>query len=113
MYFTPWDEKRRAFRLKSSLPIHYDSSSDAASGATLTQDISEGGVSMLCEEFIPRLSRMSVQINLLPNKLVAATGEVKWAQRIAHSYRYQVGLEFKDIGSDDRRSISEYVASHR
>src|SRR3989338_6309211 len=113
MYFTPWDEKRRAFRLKSSLPIHYDSSSDAASGATLTQDISEGGVSMLCEGFIPRLSRMSMQINLMPNKLVAASGEVKWAQRITHSYRYQVGLEFKDLDNDVRRSISEYVASHR
>lgn len=113
MYFTPWDEKRRAFRLKSSLPIHYDSSGDAAGGSTLTNDISEGGVSMLCEEFIPRLSRMSMEINLTPNKMVAATGEVKWAQRIAHSYRYQVGLEFKDIANDARRSISEYVANHR
>lgn len=113
MYFTPWDEKRKDFRLKSSLPIHYDSSSDAASGSTLTHDISEGGVSMLSEEFIPRLSRMSMQINLMPNKLVAATGEVKWAQRIAHSYRYQVGLEFKEMSNDVRRSISEYVAGHR
>lgn len=113
MYFTPWNEKRKAFRLKSSLPIHYDSSGDAASGSTLTRDISERGMSMLCEEFIPRLSWMSIQINLMPNKLVAASGKVKWAQRIAHSYRYQVGLEFKDISNDVRRSISEYVASHR
>lgn len=113
MYFTPWDEKRRAFRLKSSLPIHYDSSSRAASGSTLTHDISEGGASMLSEEFIPRLSRMPVRINLMPDKLVTADAEVKWAQRIAHSYRYQVGLEFKDIANDSRRSISEYVASKR
>lgn len=113
MYFTPWDEKRKALRLKSSLPIHYDSSGDVLGGAGLTEDISEGGVSMLCEEFIPRLSRMPMRISLMPDKSVAATGEVKWAQRIAHSYRYQVGLEFKDISNDARRSISEYVVSHR
>ena len=109
MDLTNWNEKRKVSRLKSSLPIHYDSSAYGKSGATQTHDISECGVSIVCEEFMPRSSRMSLQINLAANKFVGVDGEVKWANRIAHSYWYRVGLEFKDMPQEYKRSICEFV----
>ena len=113
MYFTPWDEKRRDLRIKENLPIRYESIPRAKFGNALSQDISEGGVRLTLDEFIPKLSKMLLMINLMPNKLVELNAEVRWAERVSHSYHYQVGLEFQDISPDARRSISEYVASNR
>ena len=113
MYFAPWDEKRRDFRIKENLPIRYESTPRGKYGNALTEDISEGGVRLTLDEFIPKLSKMLLMINLTPNRLVELNAEVRWAERVSHSYRYEVGLEFQDVNPDTRRSISEYVSSNR
>ena len=113
MYFTPWDEKRKAFRLRESLPIRYELIPRGKYGNGLTEDISENGVRLTLDEFIPKLSKMSLMINLMPDKPVELNAEVRWAERVSHSYHYEVGLEFQDVNSDTKRSISEYVSSNK
>ena len=112
MYFSPWMEQRRNLRLKEDLPLHYELSSGIKYGDTLTQDISEGGTRIVLDNFIPRLSRIALKIKLTPNKLIEVNGEVKWAQRFSHSYRYQTGVEFKNIGIDIRRMIQKLIGEH-
>lgn len=113
MYISPWDERRKAFRVRSDLPLRYDSVAESKHGNTITQDISEGGLRMLLDEFIPKFSKVNLRVNLHPDNLIELNGEVKWVQQIAYSSGYQAGIEFKDIPTDARRSISEYVLSHR
>lgn len=113
MYLTPWDEKRRAFRLKAGLPLQYEFINENRYGNVLTQDISESGVRMISDAFMPRMTKLNLQINLTPLKLIKLNGEIKWSQRVPHSYHYQAGIEFKDLDHDTRRSLSEYVAFHR
>ena len=108
-----WVEKRSVHRLRSSLPTYYESTIEGKHGNGLTHDISESGLRMTLEEFIPKFARVLVKINLKSDKLIVLNGKVRWAQRVAYSPRYQVGLEFEDVALDTRRSIAEYVYSHR
>ena len=112
MYFSPWMEQRRNLRLKEDLPLHYELWSGSKYGNCLTQDISEGGARIVLDNFIPRLSRIALKINLTPSKLIEINGEVKWAQRLSHSYRYQTGVEFKNIGIDTKRKIQKLIGEH-
>ena len=114
MYYsaTSYDDRRRAQRLKAKLTAHYELKAEKKYGNLLTQDISEGGIRMLSDGFIPRLSKVAVQLNLTPHKLVELNGEIRWSQRAAYSNYYQTGLEFRDVSPDIKRSISEYVAAH-
>lgn len=119
------EDKRRAFRLRKDLPIRYElrregKYANAALGgppksgvSTLTQDISEGGVRIITDGFIPRLSRMILHINMADGKLIEANSEVKWTTRIPHSYRYQLGLEFKDIDTRVKIDIAKFVAINK
>lgn len=109
----PCEEKRRAFRLKRGLPIRYELKREGKYVNTLTQDISEDGVRIITGDFIARLSRMFLHIDIESNKLIETNGEVKWATRISHSYRYQLGLEFKDMDVRVKRDIAKYIAMHK
>ena len=113
MYYSaaPDDDRRRAQRLKAKLTAHCELRAEKKYANVLTQDISESGIRMLSDGFIPRLSKIAVQINLSPRKLIELNGEIKWSQRVAYSNYYQTGLEFKDVSPDIKRSISEYISA--
>lgn len=113
MYENDWIEKRRSLRVKNSLPTQYQSIVEGKHGTGITQDISENGLKMTMEEFIPRFSRVSVTVNLKPDKMIVLNGKVQWTHEVAYSSRYQIGLCFEDISFDAKRSIAEYVATHR
>jgi len=83
MYYSaaPYDNRRRAQRLKAKLTAHCELRAEKKYANVLTQDISEGGIRMLSDGFIPRLSKIAVQINLSPRKLIELNGEIKWSQR--------------------------------
>ena len=108
-----WVEKRRAIRARSSMPAYYDSIEYGKHGNGLTNDLSETGVRVTLEEFIPKFSKVSLRITLKPDKLIQLNGKVRWTERIAYSPRYQIGLEFESVSPDARRSIAEYVYTHK
>lgn len=114
MYYSAasYDNRRRAQRLKAKLTTHYELRAEKKYADVLTQDISESGIRMLSDGFIPRMRKVAVRINLSPHKLIELNGEIKWSQRVAYSNYYQTGLEFKDLSPDAKRSISEYIAVH-
>lgn len=113
MSYTPWVERRKDARLSKGLPFHYELRDQQKYGDGLTRDISEGGLSMISEEYIPQASQMSVRINLAPDHPIEVGGEVRWAWRMPHSYHYEVGLAFTDVSSAARRELSEYVSMNR
>ena len=112
MYYSAalYDNRRRAQRITAKLTTRYELRPEKKYANVLTQDISESGIRMLSDGFIPRMSRVAVQINLSPHKLVELNGEIKWSRRVAYSNYYQTGLEFKDLSPDTKRSIAEYIA---
>lgn len=107
------EERRRAIRIKENLELHYELKPEGKYGSCLTQDISEGGASIVCDTFMPRFSRMLIRLNLDPHKVIDLIGAIAWSQRIPNSYRYQTGVEFTDINQQTRSEIADYVAVHR
>lgn len=113
MYVNPWQERRKDFRLKDYLPLHYELKAQSRYGNALTQDISESGTRLLLDNFIPRFSKIALQINLHPDKQFQVHGEVKWAERMSHSYRYQTGVEFKNVNLENKRNLAKFIAENR
>lgn len=113
MYIDPWQERRKNFRLKDYLPIHYELKAQSRYGNAITQDISESGTRILLDNFIPRFSKIALQINLNPGKQFQVNGEVKWAERTSHSYRYQTGVEFKNLNLESKRNLAKFIAENK
>jgi len=111
----PWNEKRRTERIKINqpIPVHYELRPHGKYGDTVIQDISEGGIKIILDEFVPRLCRMAIQLNLFPERTTSAFCKISWLQNIPKSYRYQAGLEFIDISLEGRSEIAEYVKLHK
>lgn len=112
MYYNTWLDQRRNIRLKDALQVHYDLPSEKKYADTLTADISEGGIKMHSDRYIPKLSRIALKLRLASNKSIELTGQVKWSQRYSHSYRYLTGIEFTGIAQGIRRDLQKHIAQH-
>ena len=108
--FEPKKEKRGTARVGARVPISFSLKPGFKHSGALTKDMSECGLRATFDEFIAPQSKLSIRLTLRSNKIMNVAGEVKWSQPMPHSYRYQVGVEFKDIDEASRRSIVEYLA---
>jgi c-di-GMP-binding flagellar brake protein YcgR len=74
-----------------------------------TRDISEGGVRFATDRFIPKDSKLVVNIDLNNMPSVKATAKVVWSTRDSHTNMYEVGIEFETINSETRVQLSNIV----
>ena len=111
MYLVDKNKEKRSFKRKSvSASVSYQLKSSSEFGSTLTCDISEDGLRLNFNRFIPNNTDFVLQMNLpAAPKVINAVGRVVWAQRIAHSDRYQLGLKFQEIQDKQRTDISGYL----
>ncbi|MBM3252356.1 MAG: PilZ domain-containing protein [Candidatus Omnitrophica bacterium] len=103
-------EKRTSERKNIYASVRYQLKSSQAFGATSSCDISEGGLRLNFERFVPNNTEFLLQMNLpaMP-KIVNALGKVVWANRIPHSDRYQLGLKFIEIEDREKTGVSDYL----
>ena len=102
---TEVEEKRKAKRFNCQVPIMCKKG--GAFDNSQTMDISQGGVGLVSNRFIPVDTRMILEIALLPNSdPVLALGQVKWVRRIPVSDNYRVGMHFADIAPSSRSQIN-------
>ena len=103
-------EKRDFKRKNIYASVRYQLKSSQEFGSVLTQDISEGGMRLNFDKFMPYNTDFILQMNLptIP-KVISAVGRVVWAHRLPHSDRYQLGLKFQEIEDKQRLEISDYL----
>ncbi|MFH1655517.1 MAG: PilZ domain-containing protein [Candidatus Omnitrophota bacterium] len=103
-------DKRTNERKRIYASVRYQLKSSQEFGSTSSCDISEGGLRLNFEKFIPNNTEFLLQMNLptMP-KIVNALGKVVWANRIPHSDRYQLGLKFVDIDSEQKTDVTDYL----
>lgn len=107
-------EKRKFKRVGLDTPIRYKFKNDNEFGSTLTRDVSEGGIRVLLDKFVPL--NTSIELEFSPSRLsevVHTVGKVVWARLMPYSERYQLGLEFQEISEHQKRDICDYVKSRR
>lgn len=105
------DKERRSFKRKNiHASIRYELKSSLEYGSVLTRDMSESGIRINFEKFIPYNTDMILQMKLpaLP-KVINTIGKVVWSQRIPHSDRYQLGLKFEGVTEEQRLELSGFL----
>jgi Tfp pilus assembly protein PilZ len=88
---------KRSFRrhsLKEAVRVQFKDPTETV--GSLSCDISEGGVKISCNDFIPLGTEVELQVKLSDLQVVYCTGCVVWIQKVPHCDRYQAGLEFTD-----------------
>ena len=99
---------RKYPRLNSYLPLRYKIRGSSEFGSSVTRDISISGMRFTTENYIKPATDISLEINLL-SKIISSIGRVKWSQALPHSNKYQIGLEFIEIESNNRFFLSDYI----
>lgn len=104
-------EKRLSKRLKVNLPVTFDYLGPKRHfGETITRDISPTGVRMNMEAFFAPEASFLLKVSLPEvNRVIEATANVIWSQRISYSDLYQAGFEFKEINPVFKNWLEEYV----
>jgi len=109
-YNASTEDKRTCERKRVYASVRYQLKSSQNFGSTLSCDISEGGLRLNFDKFVPNDTEFLLHMNLptMP-KIVNALGRVVWSNRIPHSDRYQLGLKFVEIDDKQKEDVSGYL----
>lgn len=101
-------ENRRFPRIKLRIPLHYRLRGTSEFDNVSSEDISLGGLRFTNNRFIPPLSNLSLEINIL-SRVLSPTGRVVWSTPLPHSDRYNLGVEFLDFHPDEKKYLADYI----
>ena len=99
-------------RVDSTVPLQYRKLKELSEGTigAITENVSEGGVRFMANEFLPLASRLVVEIFLPAQpKPIKAISKVAWIRRALSGEQYVIGNQFLDLTRDDLEQLSEYV----
>jgi len=102
------EEKRDSPRLKLRTPLRYQVRGTSESGETVTDDISRGGISFIEHKFIAPAALVMLEINLL-SRILRSVGRVAWASPLPRSDRYRLGIEFLELGSQEKNYLNDFI----
>ena len=105
-------EKRRHPRVNSTVPVQYKKLKELSEGTigAITQNVSEGGVRFMANEFLPLASRLVVELFLPAQpKPIKAISKVAWIRKASSGEQYVIGNQFLDLTRDDLGQLTEYV----
>ena len=99
------EEKRRSERIRFQEPLDFQWKDNPLSGGCLACDLSERGIRINFNEFVPLNSEIELTMRLKDRpQVITLLGKVVWVRQVPFSDRYQLGLEFAE---GDRASFSE------
>ena len=106
-------ERRRHKRVAFREPVQYHLPIQSNHGGCLAADISEGGIRINFNDFVPLDSEMIFQVFLSATKAVRCVGRVMWVQKLPFSDRYQAGLKFSDddATTDSNGKLRQFIGS--
>ena len=113
--FPSTQNQRRFPRLEFREPVAFQTKDASNFGGCLPLDLSEGGMRINFEEFLPVGTQLNVQVKLDSRTIVDLAGRVAWVAHTPHSDWYQMGLEFVEPGpvEDAREKLRTFFQSRR
>ena len=111
-------EKRKSERVKFQEAMDFQWKDTSLSGGCLACDLSERGVKINFNEFVPLNSEIELTFKFKDQpQVVTLLGKVVWVRQVPFSERYQLGLEFTgndpDSISESSQEIHDYIKSRR
>ncbi|MDP8234280.1 MAG: PilZ domain-containing protein [Candidatus Saelkia tenebricola] len=104
-------DRREWPRVDVRLPIRFREVGEFGSSPidSETQDVSEGGIKFNSGKFLPKNSKLVLNMNLTDVNGMKATVKVVWSARDSHTSMYETGVEFDNIPSEARGQLSHFV----
>jgi hypothetical protein len=106
-----WEEKRISPRIRLRAPLRYHILGTREFANAVSNDISTKGLSFINNRFIAPKISLALEIQLL-SRLMRATGKVAWANPLAHSDKYRLGVEFLELGKEDQVFLNDFIDMH-
>lgn len=104
-------DKRRFVRVEEYAPIYCKVIKDKQAYHKLSKDVSEGGIRLMGDRFIPvnSLLRVEIFLNKVDNRLIDTTGRIVWVKKSGRSELYEFGVVFDSLSDEDRKYLKEFV----
>ncbi len=108
-------EKRFFERFPHSEPIHLQFKDPRVSTGCLARDLSEGGVRVRLNDFIPLNTELVAEVRLRDENIVESSARVVWVEKSRFGDYYQAGLEFSgsDLAVMNQKKIEEFLVNVR
>lgn len=111
-------EKRQYLRIPYREPVQLSVGDFQEAVGSLSCDISEKGLRLQVNDFIPINSRIALEVSVndqQPAKVITLMARVVWTRRLRFSEQYQVGLEFKGLDSEARlrEEIGQFIKTFK
>ena len=106
------DERRKYPRVRCTLTSHFagaENSPVVLSPPVVVEDISQGGVRLHTQQFIPKSGDLSLQIYLSSFTSAQVHLRVAWSHELPHNSGYRVGAEFVDIRERDKKALQDFI----
>ena len=106
-------ERRHFYRFDHSQPVRLEFKDPSQAGGCLSYDLSEGGVRVRLNDFVPPNTELALQIQLDNARIVECIGSIAWVEKSRFGDYYQAGLKF--VGGDSllesQRKINGFLFS--
>jgi len=104
------EEKRVHPRIKISFPVRCEDLASHRPFYTVFKDISEGGIKLICEDFLAINKFLKFEINLI-NNLIRGRGKIVWCNSQPFSERYLVGIQFTEMDARAQNILSKFLSN--
>ncbi len=106
-------ERRKSPRVETRIPVTYHTlrgDDTEKKEASLTHDLSEGGMRFRTGEFLSMACRLIIELAIpIYNKPVKMISKVAWIKKSGAADEYEVGNQFLEMSKEDKKLISQYV----
>jgi Tfp pilus assembly protein PilZ len=108
------NERRYFHRVRHAQPVQFRFMDPSMYGGCLSCDLSEGGIRVRFNDFIPLGTELALQIKLADDNFVDCSGRVVWVQKNRFGDSYQAGLEFagRETIPNTRKKIHGFLFHH-
>jgi len=102
------EEKRKHPRVEISFPVECTFLPKRNYFFTVSKNISRGGVKIFSDEFLPKGSKVKLNLNLI-STVISSTAKVAWCSKERTSQRYSAGLEIVEINNENEKELAKLV----
>ncbi len=110
------DERRQFVRIDTRLEVQYTLLPSGRAKASVTKNVSAGGICLFAEQRLPIGQVLQVSLKLLGREQpVNFTGEVRWCEeyetigKTTRQRSIEAGVQFVEIAPQDRDAIMQHV----
>jgi c-di-GMP-binding flagellar brake protein YcgR len=104
-------ERRKSVRVECELPSSFrnlDADQPNRIGYAVVRNISQGGVKIRVDEFVPIQNRLYVYLPLPTHRTIEVQVAPSWVVELPHVGKYEIGARFIDIKQEDEEAIQNF-----